>query len=104
MLRAVAADEAAPRSACGRTPASSDLIAAADEPWRSILAEHRDAFMALPTRSPSSPQTNRTLITAGLRAAHETLLGIGQGATTYTADGARSPRPTRAAPSVDRSL
>ena len=48
ILRAVAADEAAAsRSASAPTPACSGLIEAADEPWSSILADHRDAFLAI---------------------------------------------------------
>jgi hypothetical protein len=47
--------------------------------------------------------TNRGLISSGLRAAHETLLGLGNGAKTYTADGAVAVGQTRSAV-LDRSL
>jgi hypothetical protein len=87
VMRAVAADEAA--DAAGLAPNSSlgELIDAAAEPWHSILIEHRDNFLALTDEIARVAQTNRALIVAGLRATQETLLGIDQGAATYTAAG-----------------
>ena len=87
LLRAVAADEAADAVGLAPNPSLSALVAAADEPWASILAEHREAFAALSEEITRAAATNRSLIAAGLRAAHETLLDLGGGATTYTAAG-----------------
>jgi hypothetical protein len=103
ILRAVSADEAA--EAAGLAPNSSlgDLIAAAAEPWRSILVEHRDAFMSLTEDIGRVAQTNRALIVAGLRATQDTLLGADQGTTTYTAAGGVDRGDTRSAV-LDRSL
>lgn len=103
VMRAVAADEAA--EAAGLAPNSSlgELIASAPEPWRSILTEHRDTFLALTDEIARVAQTNRALIVAGLRATQDTLLGIDQGSATYTAAGSMDRGDTRSAV-LDRSL
>lgn len=103
VMRAVAADEAA--EAAGLAPNSSlaDLIASAAEPWGSILAEHRDTFLALTDEIARVAQTNRALIVAGLRATQDTLLGIDQGSATYTAAGSVARGDARSAV-LDRSL
>lgn len=104
VLRAVAADEAAAAAGLGPNPSLVDLIAVAEEPWRAILGEHRDAFLTLTDEIARVAATNRALITAGLRATRETLLGVDDGgATTYTAAGAVSHAATRSAV-VDWSL
>jgi len=103
ILRAVAADEAAADLGLEPNPSLSSLIGVAPEPWSSILADHRDAFAASSAEIMRLAETNRSLISAGLRAAHETLLGLTGGAQTYSpagtavADHARSVR-------LDRSL
>jgi hypothetical protein len=103
LLRAVAADEAAAAVGLDPNPSLGALVDVADEPWRSILAEHREAFSALSDEIVRAAATNRSLIAAGLRAAHETLLGVGAGVTTYTADGAVAVGATRTT-GLDRSL
>jgi hypothetical protein len=103
LLRAVAADEAAESLGLDPNPSLSALVAAADEPWKSILAEHRKEFSVLSEEIIRAAATNRGLISAGMRAAHETLLDLGVGATTYTADGAVTVGATRTA-GLDRSL
>src|SRR5688572_8822543 len=97
VLRAVAADEAAAAVGLDPNPSPNALAAAADEPWTSILHEHRDALMVLSDEIIKAAATNRGLISAGLRAAHETLLDLGNGAKTYTADGAVAVGHTRSA-------
>lgn len=103
LLRAVAADEAAADVGLGPNPSLSALVAAADEPWSAILADHREAFSALSEEIIRAAATNRSLISAGLRAAHETLLDLDTGPTTYSADGAVTVGATRTA-GLDRSL
>ena len=103
VMRAVAADEAAVAVGLDPDPSLSDLASAAEEPWRSILVDHRDAFVALTGEIGRVAATNRSLIAAGLRATHETLLGVSDpGATTYTAAG--SVRRSAASAAVDWSL
>ena len=87
ILRAVAADEAAAAIGLAPNPSLGQLVAEADEPWHSILADHRDAFHALSAEVIRLAEDNRTLIAAGLRAAHETLLSLGGDAPTYSPSG-----------------
>ena len=103
LLRAVAADEAAAAVGLPANPSLADLIEAAEEPWRSILAEHREAFAATSEEIERIAATNRVLIAHGLRAAHETLLGADVGGRIYTAAGAAMSDGTRVGV-VDRSL
>lgn len=103
LLRAVAADEAAAGVGLEPNPSLRALVAAADEPWASILSEHREAFSTLSDEIVRAASVNRGLISAGLRAAHETLLDLDGGAKTYTAAG--SVTVGAGAPTfVDRSL
>lgn len=88
LLRAVAADEAAANAGLVPNPSLASLVDAADEPWRSILADHRDAFARMSEEIERVAVTNRILIAHGLRAAHETLLGTDAGGRIYTAAGA----------------
>lgn len=103
VLRAVAADEAAERIGLGPNPSLSALVEASDEPWRSILADHRDAFARITADVTALADTNRELITAGIRSARETLLAVTEGADGYSADGSAVVGLTRR-PLVDRSL
>ncbi|MEP9362241.1 flagellar export chaperone FlgN [Nocardioides sp. CN2-186] len=103
ILRAVAADEAAVAVGLETNASLAELIAVADEPWRTILVEHRDGFIALTDEIARVAQTNRAMIVAGLRATQDTLLGVGQGAATYTAAGSVAQGDVRSA-MVDRSL
>lgn len=103
LLRAVAADEAAAGAGLEPNPSLAALVAAADEPWRSILADHREAFAAISDEVERIAATNRVLIAHGLRAAHETLLGTAAGGQIYTAAGAAVSDGARTAV-VDRSL
>ena len=103
LLRAVAADEAAVIAGLEPNPSLAALVEAADEPWRSILADHRAAFATISEEVERIAATNRILIAHGLRAAHETLLGTAAGGQIYTAAGATVSDGAPAAV-VDRSL
>lgn len=87
LLRAVAADEAAAGVGLGPNPSLRALVAVADEPWATILEEHREAFAVLSDDIVRAADVSRSLISAGLRAAHESLLGLGNESPTYTAAG-----------------
>lgn len=103
VLRAMAADEAARTVGLEANPSLSALAELATEPWRTILLDHRDAFIAATRDIAELAETNRGLITAGYRSARETLLAIRGGAEGYTPAGAavtESPRHRL----VDRSL
>jgi FlgN protein len=103
LLRAVAADEAAATAGLDPNPSLAALVEAAEEPWRSILADHREAFAAMGDEIERIAATNRVLIAHGLRSAHETLLGTAAGGQIYTAAGAAVSDGARTAV-VDRSL
>jgi hypothetical protein len=103
VLRAIAADEAASEIGLEANPSLSALAQAADEPWRTILLEHREAFLVITREIAELSDANKGLITAGYRSAHETLLAIRGTADGYTHDGAAvTSAPARRL--VDRSL
>ncbi len=103
LLRAVAADAAAAELGLDPNPSLSSLIATVDEPWSSILADHRDAFASLSAAILDLADTNRSLISTGLRAVQETLLGLGGGMHTYSPTGTAVLDATSGV-RVDRSL
>ena len=103
VLRAMAADEAASGVGLEPNPTLSALAERAEEPWRAIMLDHRDAFVAITQDIADLAEANRTLITAGYRSARETLLAIRGNAEGYTPAGAAvvdAPRHRL----VDRSL
>lgn len=65
----------------------SDLAVVADEPWASILTEHRDAMLKLVVQIEHAAQENRALLGAGARSARETLLSMTESVDTYDARG-----------------
>jgi hypothetical protein len=103
ILRSVAADEAAASIGMATSPSLRALADAVDEPWRTILVEHRDAFVAITSEISALADSNRELVTAGYRSARETLMTLGDGSAGYSPDGsalAGTPRHLL----VDRSL
>lgn len=88
VLRAVAADEVAASIGLEHNPSLRVLSEAVDEPWRSILADHHEAFVTLMREIGALAEHNRDLITAGYRSARETLMSLDGGPDGYGADGA----------------
>lgn len=103
MLRAVAADEAADAIGMTSNPSLAALAEAVEEPWSSIFAEHRQAFVSATTDISALADSNRDLISAGYRSARETLLALGETTDGYAADGSATAEPLRHR-LVDRSL
>ena len=103
VLRAVAADEAAERVGLAPNPSLHALIEAVAEPWASILTDHRDAFTSITSDVTAMAETNRELVTAGIRSARETLLTLTEGTDGYSADGSAVVGASRNR-LVDRSL
>ncbi|NEN80690.1 flagellar export chaperone FlgN [Nocardioides zeae] len=65
LLRAVVTDEAAAAAGLAPGPTLRELAEGSDEPWRTILTDHRDALVAL-TRSIAERATgNHDLVAAG---------------------------------------
>lgn len=87
LLRAVASDAAADSLGLESNPSLRALAEAADEPWRTILLDHRDAFAAVAAQVRELADTNRELLTAGAQAAQATLMSMSESAGTYGADG-----------------
>ncbi|UQX87939.1 flagellar protein FlgN [Jatrophihabitans telluris] len=65
----------------------TELAELADEPWRSILFEHRDAMLKLVLQIEQTADENRRLLTAGARSIRETLLSVTDSVDTYDSRG-----------------
>jgi hypothetical protein len=95
LLRSVEVDSVA--GELGLPPGAS-LGAMADRapaPWDELLRSHRQTFLSLTGEIHAVAESNRELLSAGQRAARDTLLSLGDGLETYT--------PTGAAASVSQS-
>jgi FlgN protein len=88
ILRSVAADEAAESIGLSSNPSLRALAEAVDEPWRSILLDHKEAFETVSREIAVLAETNRELLTVGLRSAREALLSLEQVAQGYSPNGA----------------
>ena len=88
LLRAVQVDAAGADMGLGPGPSLRQLAEAADEPWKTLLLEHRQAFLTATAEIQAMAEANRDLLTTGFRAAREALLSLGDSAETYTASGA----------------
>lgn len=88
LARAVAADEAAASVGLDSAPSLRALAEAVDEPWRTILLDHRDAFEEVSRHVEQLALVNRELLAAGLRSAREALLSLELVNEGYAADGA----------------
>ncbi|SFC32351.1 FlgN protein [Nocardioides terrae] len=103
VLRAMATDEAAHEVGLDTNPGLSMLAEAAEEPWRTILLDHREAFLVITRQIADLSDATKGLITTGYRSAQETLLAISGTTEGYTPDGAAvAATPTRHL--IDRSL
>jgi hypothetical protein len=87
LLRAIAADEAAASIGMASNPSLRALAEAVDEPWRSILLDHRDAFVTYMQQITEIAAANRELLTAGQQAARETFLSLTSLPDSYAHDG-----------------
>lgn len=87
LLRAIAADEAAGSIGLASNPSLRALAEAVDEPWRSILLDHRDAFVGYMQQITEIAAANRELLTAGHEAARETFLSLSALPDSYAHDG-----------------
>lgn len=103
LLRATAADAAATSIGLESNPSLRALADAVDEPWKLILIDHRDAFLAYTSQIIEMAGSNRDLLTAGYQAARDTLMLLGDGTSGYAPDGSvvvENPRQRL----VDRSM
>jgi hypothetical protein len=87
LLRAVVADEAAAAIGMAANPSLRALAEAVDEPWRSILLDHRAAFVQYSREIMAIAASNRELLTTGQQAARDTFLGLTETADSYSHTG-----------------
>ena len=102
LLRALAVDAVEAELGLAADSGLRDIAEASEEPWRAIWLDHREAFTTVAAQISEMSESNRVLLTAGYRAAQETLLSLGERANTYAADG--SVATDRRTSLVDRSL
>jgi hypothetical protein len=76
ILRSIAADQVAASIGLSDNPSLRSLSEACDEPWRSILADHHEAFVAAIADVSALADANRDLITASYRSAREALRAL----------------------------
>ncbi len=87
LLRAVQVDEAATDLGLGPAPSLRSLADSAPEPWRTILVEHRQAFLTATAEISAMAEANRELLSTGARAARDALLSLSEGGATYSPKG-----------------
>jgi len=63
------------------------LAEAAPAPWSDLLHQHRKAFLTLTAEISGMAEMNRDLLTAGQRAARETMLAFAGSVETYSPQG-----------------
>lgn len=76
VLRIAAHDEAARDAGLPATVTLSELAHRADEPWASILLDHRDSLASCTREIAHLAASNRELLTAGAQVARELLLSV----------------------------
>jgi hypothetical protein len=76
ILRAVAADQVAAELGLGTDPSLSALAEAADEPWRIIFTDQREALISITAQITEMASANRAMLAAGQRATREALLSL----------------------------
>jgi hypothetical protein len=87
VLRAAEVDAVAALLGLPPNPSLSTLTETAPEPWGEMLREHRKAFLALAAEISTLAEANRDLLTAGQRAARETMLAFTGATETYGRSG-----------------
>jgi hypothetical protein len=80
------------------------LADAAPAPWSELLHQHRRAFLTLTSEITAMSETNRDLLTAGQRAARETMLAVAGNVETYGRQGQTVNHGVRRASLVDEAI
>jgi hypothetical protein len=83
VLRAAEVEVVAAELKLGTNPSLARLSESVHEPWGTMLRDHRKAFMALAAEISALAEANRDLLTAGARAARETMLAFTGSIETY---------------------
>ena len=81
-----------------------ELADAAPAPWSELLHQHRKAFLTLTAEIGAMADTNRELLTAGQRAARETMLTFAETVETYGPQGQTVSGSVRRSSLVDEAI
>lgn len=81
-----------------------ELADAAPDPWSELLHQHRKAFLLLTSEISGMADANRDLLTAGQRAARETMLAVAGSVETYGRMGQTMSGGVRRASLVDEAI
>lgn len=87
VIRAAYAQDVAVELGLSPDAALGDLADAAPDPWSELLHQHRKAFLMLTSEIRALADVNRELLTAGQRAARETMLAFAETVETYGPQG-----------------
>lgn len=108
LQRAAVADRVCAEAALEPGATLEDIAAAVQPPWTEVLVEHRHALVTLTNELSVLAETNRHLMSAGMKAVESALanLGLRQGTTSlgYDAQGRSELIAGHARTIVDRSL
>jgi hypothetical protein len=81
-----------------------ELADAAPPPWSDLLHQHRKAFLMLTSEIGALADVNRDLLTAGQRAARETMLAFAETVETYGPQGQTVSGGVRRSSLVDEAI
>jgi hypothetical protein len=81
-----------------------ELADAAPAPWSDLLHQHRTAFLTLTSEIAAMADANRDLLTAGQRAARETMLAFAGTVETYSPQGKTVSGGVRRSSLVDEAI
>lgn len=104
VVRAAYAQSAAIELGLDAEASLGEIADAAPEPWSELLSQHRKAFLAMTAEISGLAATNRDLLTAGQRAARETMLVIAGDVETYGRKGQTVSDSARRAHLVDKAI
>ncbi|MBB5847086.1 flagellar protein FlgN [Mobiluncus mulieris] len=85
--RAVEAEAVAVELGLAPHASLKEIAAAAEEPWQTLLTQHREALVQLTSEIAQTTQANQETLNSLQRAVQETLLGVPGLGETYGADG-----------------
>jgi hypothetical protein len=87
VIRAAYSQEVAVELGLSPDASLGELADTAPDPWSELLHQHRKAFLMLTSEIRALADVNRDLLTAGQRAARETMLAFAETVETYGPQG-----------------